>query len=64
MTYDELLSHIRQRVVDAGSQGKLADEIGLAQGEISAVLTLNQKPGPKVLAALGLRKVVTYEPTR
>lgn len=60
MDYDEFLTYLRWRITKAGSQGKLAQQIGVEQGEISTVLCLHKKPGPKMLAALGVRKVVTY----
>lgn len=43
------------------SQGELAEELGVAQSAISAVLHRKQEPGPKLLEALGLKKVVIYE---
>ena len=62
MGHDEVIALLRQHVARAGSQGKAAVALGLQQGQISAVLNHHQKPGPCVLAALGLRKVVSYEP--
>lgn len=62
MNYTEFLAYLGERIAKAGSQGKLAQQISVAQGEISAVVNMHQKPGPKLLNALGLKKVSSYEP--
>ena len=43
-------------VAEAGSQRKFAREHGLSTGYVSLILNGRRQPGPKLLAALGLRK--------
>ena len=41
---------------------EVGDEIGVSAAFICNVLKGKRKPGPKVLKALGLKKVVSFEP--
>lgn len=55
---------LRQACAAAGSQRAFAEQIGVTEAFISAVLHGRKAPGPTVLAAVGLRRIVRYVPTR
>lgn len=46
-----------------GNQAAWAAQHGIAPPYVSDTLAGRRDPGPAILAALGLRKVVLYEPT-
>lgn len=50
-----------KREVDATRQADFAAKAGVSQQYISDILSGQRRPGQKILDALGLRKVVTYE---
>lgn len=54
---------LRKRV-DAQSQAAVAAELGITQGYLSDILNGNRALGPKILKALGFKKVVVFEPIR
>ena len=54
----EMFAMLEARVEEAGSQKALADEIGCAPQFISNILGKRLDPGPKVLKALGIKKIV------
>ena len=64
MTPDEFLTYLRSLVDDHGSQTLLAHHLGVTPQYISAVFRRKQDPGPRMLAKLKLKKVVTYERQR
>jgi hypothetical protein len=47
-------------VASCGSQQKAARKLGLSQAYLGELLRGTRTPGPKVLAALGLRKQTSY----
>lgn len=53
---------LRKRVDAAGSQTKAAQELGVSIPYLHEILNGRRDPGPKILAALNMRKVVTFEP--
>lgn len=61
MTADEVRAILRQHCTSAGTHQAWADVHGLAQGYVSDVLRGRKLPGPGILKALGLVKVVSYE---
>ena len=64
MTKDQLMLRLRKGVQDAGSQKAYAAEIGVRDQLLSMVLMGRIDPPPSLLAALELRRVVTYEPVK
>ncbi len=60
MTIDRVLSLLRRALSRAGTERKLAVELGVSQTTINLVLNGKREPEPKLLAALGLERVVTY----
>jgi transcriptional regulator with XRE-family HTH domain len=46
--------------VEASSQAQVAEDIGVTQQYISAVLTRARPPGKSILRALGLERSIVY----
>jgi transcriptional regulator with XRE-family HTH domain len=61
MTPEEFHRYLEQKVRTYGSQKALAEYCGVGQAYLSDVMRGNREPGFKIVAALGFRKVVTYE---
>jgi transcriptional regulator with XRE-family HTH domain len=61
MTKDELIEHLRKLAKEEGSQRNLAKRLGVSAPFIGDVLLGKREPAPKMLKALGLRRVVTFE---
>lgn len=64
MTHDDVLALLRKKVDEAGGQTRFAEANGLHQGTVSCVLRGYQKPGPMIVAVLGLKIVRSYEPIK
>lgn len=62
MTLTQLLEHIERRVEEAGSQAELARRLNVSCAYLNDVLFRRAAPGEKLLRALGLRRVMTFEP--
>jgi hypothetical protein len=62
MKLDGLLAHLRLEVDRAGGVRPLSRKWGLDAGHISRLLKKEKMPGPVVLARLGLRERIEYEP--
>lgn len=62
MTAAEVRDLLREACIDAGSQRAWATEHGVSPVYVSDVLSGRREPGEKILDALGLRKIVSYEP--
>jgi transcriptional regulator with XRE-family HTH domain len=60
MTHDELLELIQDRIEKLGSQLALAAELGVSPQYLSDVQCGRRSPGPKLLAALNLRRETVY----
>jgi hypothetical protein len=56
----DVLALLRAEISDAGSQTEWARRKGLGRVSISYVLGERRSPSPRLLKALGLRKVVAY----
>jgi len=52
---------ILKRRLDGMTQAALAEELGIKPAYLSDILNFRRDPGPKVLRALGLTKIVTYQ---
>ena len=60
MTADEVRALLREACRKAGSQSAWAEEHDMSTTLVSDVIRGRREPGDKVLAALGLERVVTY----
>ena len=64
MTGDQLVAMLKQRMADRGiNQKQLAAQLGVSTAYLSDVLKGKSAPGGSLLQPLGLRRVITYEPT-
>lgn len=61
MTIDEVRKILREKCDEAGSQAAFSYLYGVSPGYISDALLGRREPGPALLAALGIRRVTTYE---
>jgi hypothetical protein len=62
LTHAELLAHFANEVRELGGQLHWAQAAGVRQGYVADVLRGRREPGPKILAALGYKRVTHYEP--
>ena len=60
MMHDELIVMLDTRRADGAKQA--ATNLGISPQYLSDVIAGRRAPGAKILTALGLRRVVTYEP--
>ncbi len=60
MTKDRVVAALRAACAEAGSQQAWASKSGLSIGYVCNTLKGRRKPGAKLLAALGIERVVTY----
>ncbi len=61
MTEDDVLRVLHERVRQAGGTHAFAIARELSQPYVAQALNGTRKLGPKLLAALGIRKSITYE---
>lgn len=61
MSKPELIQHLRRLVRQHGSQIAVARLLGLRPSYFSDVINKHREPGPKILRALKLKRVVKYE---
>jgi hypothetical protein len=64
MTADDVRREIARQAEDLGSVTAWAKAKKLSQAYVAHVLQGRQEPGKKMLAALGVRRVVKYERVR
>jgi hypothetical protein len=64
VTQDDFIRLLRAKVKEEGSALKFAVNHDISPGYVTGVLYAGVKPGPKIALALGLKKVVTYEPIK
>lgn len=62
MTHDELVQLLRERVKEEGGAVRFSVNHDISMGYLTNVLYCGHKPGPKIAEALGLKKVVSFEP--
>lgn len=62
MELRDVLQKLLDETVKSGSQSAWAKQYGLSSAYVSDVLNGRREPGSGILIALGLRRVVTYEP--
>lgn len=56
----DIMIELQRRLAQAGSQALLAKELNVSQPYLSNVLAGRADPGPLILDALGVERVVTY----
>jgi DNA-binding transcriptional regulator YdaS (Cro superfamily) len=56
MTETQFIAYLARKIRTAGSQQKLAHQLGVSQAYLSQVLRQERKPSARLLAALGLKK--------
>lgn len=61
MTKDDVIQRLRAAANEAGSVKLFAANIGLSLSYVSDVLNGYRPPGDRILDALGLERVVTYQ---
>lgn len=61
MTEGQMLAGLRAVVNCRGGQSRLAERCGVQPQYISGIVSGRFRPSDKVLAGLGLRRVVLYE---
>jgi DNA-binding transcriptional regulator YdaS (Cro superfamily) len=61
MTLEELVEAMNKAANRLGSQKALAEKLGVSAAHINDVLKGRREPGRKILTALGLRKITSYE---
>lgn len=57
---DSLLSLLSAEVAGAGGQARFAKSAGCSQAYVADILAGKRSPGPKILKALGFKKVIRY----
>ena len=62
MNADDLVKLLRERCQAEGSVYQFAKRRSISEPYVRNVLNGHYKPGPKIAMALGLKKVVVYEP--
>lgn len=63
LTESQVIQRIRDTIaVTEGGQKAFADRYGVSEQLICDLLKRRRKLGPKILAAVGLRKIVRFEP--
>lgn len=62
MNADDLVKLLRERIKAEGSVDRFAENHDLSIGYICNVLYCGEKPGPKIALALGMKKVIRFEP--
>jgi len=55
------MQRLRGQIAEAGSESAWAEIHGLSQAYVNYVMRGVAKPGPRILKALGLKKVTSYE---
>lgn len=61
MTLDQLIDELKQDADALGSQKRLAIKMHVSAAYLGDVLNGRKEPGPKILSAKRIRRVVSYE---
>lgn len=61
MNESQFIEHLKDLSKQEGGQNKLAKKLGISSAHLCDILHGRRQPGEKVLTALGLVKVVSYE---
>jgi len=62
LTEEDVRKLLQRRIEQAGSQFKFCIETAIHPSTLNKVLHHTNPPTPAILNALGLKKVVTFEP--
>ena len=62
MNADELVARLKEQVKAEGGIVKFCANHGICQGNLTKVLYCGEKPGPQIALAVGMKKVITFEP--
>ena len=60
LTVAALHDELNRMVGEAGSQNRLAEELGISSQYLNDVLWKRRQPGKKLLDALGLQRVIYF----
>ena len=60
MTLQDIQALLARRSAGSGGQKALADKLRISSAYLGDIINDKRKPGPKVLAVLGLERVVVY----
>lgn len=60
MTHEELMDRLRADIAKAGTAKAWAERHGVAASYVTDVLRGHRGPGDKILAALGVERLVSY----
>lgn len=60
MTTEQIISKLRARVEQSGSIRKAAIALGISNTHLGEILDGKRDPGPKVLAQIGVERVIIY----
>jgi hypothetical protein len=60
----ELVELLRQRIQEEGGFHQFAAKHGICYGNLTKVVYCGEKPGPQIALALGMKKVVSFEPIK
>ncbi len=58
---DEDVWYMIVKKLNDKTQKEVAEELGVSPAYLNDYLHFRREPGPKLLEALGLRKVITYQ---
>lgn len=61
MTLADVYAQMRSECAAAGGQRAWSNKHGISEQYVSDVMNARHDPGEKILTALGLRRVVTFE---
>ncbi len=61
MTVDDIRKILKDKCDEVGSQAAFSYLYNISPGYISDTLTGRREPGPALLAALGIRRIVSYQ---
>lgn len=64
VTDDEVIALLKRRIAEAGSQFKFCIETEIHPSTLCQVLHRSKPPTPAILEALGLEKVISFEPKK
>jgi len=61
MTPQEFIIYLKAAITKAGTSRALAKKLGISESYLSDVIIGRNKPGPKMLKALKLKREFTYK---
>ncbi len=61
MSIDVLIWYLKQELEKAGTQKAFARQCGISEQYLTDILKRRREPGEKLLKALKIKRVITYE---